>query len=164
MGIETLVEEPRWQPHNLPDLAKTALSGALRHLKIPIDRHEVVVLACDDTRIAALNAQFRGTPSATNVLSWPHEDLSADRDGDHPWPPTADELGNIAIAFDTCQREAAEMCRPFAAHVSHLLIHGLLHLLGYDHIRDADATLMEQTEREILGNLGWPDPYWVEQG
>jgi probable rRNA maturation factor len=68
-------------------------------------------------------------------------------------------LGDIAIAFDTCTREAAAAGRPVADHVTHLLVHAALHLLGYDHIRDQDATLLEATEVAILGKLGVPDPY-----
>jgi probable rRNA maturation factor len=68
-------------------------------------------------------------------------------------------LGDIAISYDTCLREALDAEKPFADHVTHLVIHGILHLLGYDHIRDEDATLMERIEVEILGKLGISDPY-----
>ncbi|MEP3297831.1 MAG: rRNA maturation RNase YbeY, partial [Pseudoruegeria sp.] len=60
---------------------------------------------------------------------------------------------------DTCAREAAEAGKPFAAHVTHLVVHGVLHLLGYDHIHDPDAELMESIERQVLAELGLPDPY-----
>ena len=69
------------------------------------------------------------------------------------------ELGDIAISYDTCAREAAEAGKPFDFHVIHLIVHGTLHLLGYDHERDGDATLMEGLEVEILGKLDIPDPY-----
>ena len=122
------------------------------------------LLACDDARIANLNADFRDKPAPTNVLSWPEEDLSPDTAGGVPSAPTPDPtgtfgLGDIAIAYDTCAREAAEQGKPLAAHVTHLLVHGTLHLLGYDHVRDPDATRMEALEVEILGKLGLPDPY-----
>ncbi|MFT5744462.1 MAG: putative rRNA maturation factor [Paracoccaceae bacterium] len=71
------------------------------------------------------------------------------------------ELGDIAIAFDTCKREAADAGRTMADHCSHLIVHGTLHLLGYDHERDADATLMEGLEIQILGKLGIADPYKI---
>jgi probable rRNA maturation factor len=71
----------------------------------------------------------------------------------------ADELGDIAISFDTCEREALAEGKSVADHVCHLTVHGVLHLLGYDHIRDKDATLMEGLEREILETLGITDPY-----
>ena len=122
------------------------------------------VLGCDDTRIATLNATFRDKPTPTNVLSWPDADLAPDTPGDPPHSPSADpdgtvSLGDIAIAYDTCAREAADQGKPFSAHVTHLIVHGTLHLLGYDHIRDLDATRMETVEVEILGKLGLPDPY-----
>jgi probable rRNA maturation factor len=71
-------------------------------------------------------------------------------------------LGDIAIAYETCAREAQEAGKPLADHLRHLIVHGLLHLLGYDHIRDPDATLMEGLEVEILGKMGIDDPYTVE--
>jgi len=76
-----------------------------------------------------------------------------------PDPTGVIELGDIAIAYDTCAGEAAAAGRPMADHVTHLLVHGTLHLLGFDHERDADATLMEGLEVEILGNMGIADPY-----
>jgi probable rRNA maturation factor len=76
-----------------------------------------------------------------------------------PDPEDGPELGDIALAFETCAREAAEAGIPFENHVLHLVVHGTLHLLGYDHVRDADGDLMERTEVEILASLGVPDPY-----
>jgi probable rRNA maturation factor len=72
------------------------------------------------------------------------------------------ELGDIAIAYETCLREADAAGRAMADHTTHLLVHGTLHLLGYDHERGGDATLMEQIEVEILGKLGIADPYRIE--
>ncbi len=134
----------------------------LDHLSIT--SAELSLLACDDARIAALNADFRDKPIATNVLSWPEEDLSPDLAGDAPRAPTSDPggafgLGDIAIAYDTCAREAAEQGKPMVDHVTHLIVHGTLHLLGYDHIRDQDAAVMEAIEVKLLGIMGVPDPY-----
>lgn len=164
MLTDTIAEDPRWDVAGLEDMAEQAACAALAHLGMDAQRHEVAILGCDDTRIAGLNAEFRDKPAATNVLSWPHEDLSAPQDGGSPLVAEAFDLGDIAISYDTCQQEAADLGRPFSDHVCHLVVHGLLHLLGYDHIRDADATLMEQLEREILGNLGLPDPYRNDWG
>ena len=69
------------------------------------------------------------------------------------------ELGDIALSYDTCAREAAESSKRFEDHLTHLIIHGVLHLLGYDHLTEGDASLMEGIEVEILGNLGLDDPY-----
>jgi probable rRNA maturation factor len=129
---------------------------------------EVAVLACDDVRIAELNADFREKPTATNVLSWPTVELGAQTDGGIPEAPAPDfsgamELGDIAISYDTCVAEAAAAGKSAKDHVMHLMIHGTLHLLGYDHIRDEDATLMEALEVEILENMGLDDPYYSPQ-
>jgi probable rRNA maturation factor len=124
-------------------------------------------LACDDVQIATLNAEFREKPTPTNVLSWPAEDLAAETDGASPTLPHPDitgevSLGDIAISYDTCAREAADAGKSLAEHTTHLIVHGLLHLLGYDHVRDRDATLMEETEVKILGTLGIDDPYSLD--
>ena len=79
-----------------------------------------------------------------------------------PAPGPESELGDIAIAYETCAREAAEQSKPMAAHVTHLLVHGTLHLLGFDHENSPDAALMEGLEVEILGKLGLSDPYYDE--
>ena len=121
-------------------------------------------MAPQDARIAELNSEFREKPTPTNVLSWPAEDLAAEEPGQSPTPPEPDftgeiPLGDIAIAYDTCAREADEAGKSMNDHVMHLIIHGTLHLLGYDHIRDTDATLMETVEVAILGKMGIDDPY-----
>ncbi len=162
MLTDTLIEDPRWQEAGLETLAETAAQATLAHLGLDPSDWEIAVLACDDARIATLNGDFREKPTPTNVLSWPSEERAPDTPGaapDLPAPGQDPELGDIAIAYDTCAREAAEQGKPFADHVTHLIVHGVLHLLGYDHIRDEDATLMEATEVAILGKLGLPDPY-----
>lgn len=162
MPVEVMIEDARWQAAGLEALAGRAADATLAHLGLDPAAWEISLLACDDARIAALNADFRGKPAPTNVLSWPAEDLSAESPGDRPLPPEAGEdgfLGDIAIAWDTCTREAAEAGLPMADHVTHLIVHAVLHLLGFDHIRDPDATLMEATEVRILGKLGVRDPY-----
>lgn len=166
MLTDTILEDDRWRDADLETLAETAARAALIHLGLDPDRFEIAVLGCDDARIAALNADFREKPAATNVLSWPSEERGAGTDGDMPHLPGAgsaggppEELGDIAIAFETCTREARAAGKPLADHVTHLIVHGTLHLLGFDHIRDKDATLMESLETEILGKMGLPDPY-----
>ncbi|WP_238363957.1 rRNA maturation RNase YbeY [Mesobacterium pallidum] len=166
MLTDTLIEDPRWDTADLPALAERAARETLAHLSLDPEAHEIAILACDDARIAVLNAEFRGKPAPTNVLSWPAEELASETPGGQPDLPDPGpfgedplELGDIAISFDTCTREAAEAGKPMADHVTHLVVHGILHLLGYDHVRDADATLMERLEVEILGKMGLADPY-----
>ncbi|MCK0150745.1 rRNA maturation RNase YbeY [Marivita sp. S6314] len=165
MLTDIVIEDPRWQDAGLAELAETAAIAALTHLALPVDGYEIAVLACDDAQIATLNAEFRKKPTPTNVLSWPSYDLAAPDEGGAPEPPPAADprmgegLGDIAIAYETCLREASDAAKPFDHHVTHLIVHGVLHLLGYDHVRDGDATLMERLETEILGKMGLPDPY-----
>jgi probable rRNA maturation factor len=163
--VDILAEDARWQAFGLDEMAETAARAVLDDQALSGTGFLVSLLGCSDTRIAALNADFRGKPQPTNVLSWPSEERGADRDGgrpDRPLPGAAEmpeELGDIAIAWETCEREAAEQGRPMGDHVMHLLVHGLLHLLGYDHLRDGDAALMEAAEIRILAKLGLANPY-----
>lgn len=160
MTVDLIIEDARWA--QIEPLAQMACDAALQGVGLEASAFEVSLLACDDARIAALNADFRQKGSATNVLSWPSDERGAMTDGEMPLPPCLPhdaELGDIAISYDTCQREAAEAGKPFDHHVTHLIVHGTLHLLGFDHTRHRDAALMEGLETEILGKLDIPDPY-----
>ncbi|KAA0920408.1 rRNA maturation RNase YbeY [Aquicoccus porphyridii] len=166
MCIDLIIEDDRWSATALDRLAPRAARATLTRLGLDPDAHELCLMACDDTRIATLNADFRDKPRPTNVLSWPATDLAASEDGDPPALPEPDPhdpdagfLGDIAIAYETCMREAAEQHKSPDDHVTHLVVHAILHCLGYDHMRDRDATLMERLEVDILGKLGIPDPY-----
>lgn len=160
LSVDIIIEDTRWA--NLLPLAQRACDGALAGMGLDPSAFEISLLACDDPRIAALNADFRQKGRATNVLSWPSEERGAVVEGDMPIPPRLPidaELGDIAISFDSCAREAADAKIPFEHHVTHLIVHGTLHLLGFDHVRDGDATLMEGLEVEILSKLDIADPY-----
>lgn len=163
--VDIVIEDARWEAFGLAALAESAARAALIGLRLDPERFEISLMACDDTRIAVLNADFRGKPVATNVLSWPSEERSAAVEGEDPVlplqrvPGAPEGLGDIAISWDTCAAEAAAAGKPMAAHVAHLIVHGVLHLLGYDHINDADAALMEAHEVRILATLGISDPY-----
>jgi len=164
MTLDITIDDARWQQAQLETLTTQAVRSTLQHLGLDPETCELSVLACDDPRITDLNGEFRDKPSATNVLSWPAEDLAADLAGGVPECPGVDftgeiALGDIAISFDTCAREAADAAKPLDDHVRHLIVHGVLHLLGYDHVRDLDATLMESVEVEILGKMGVDNPY-----
>ncbi|NAZ36110.1 rRNA maturation RNase YbeY [Rubellimicrobium sp. CFH 75288] len=162
--VETLCEDARWEAAGLDVLAERGAEAALRRLGLDPARYEISLLGCNDARIADLNADFRGKPQPTNVLSWPSAERAAARPGELPRlpPPSAAgpvALGDIAIAFETCQREAEEAGRPLAHHALHLVVHATLHLLGFDHDHEADAELMERIESEIVTGLGLADPY-----
>lgn len=158
MSVDVIIEDDRWTALGLETLADRAVAAALAHLNLDPNAWEVSVLGCDDKRITALNGDFRAKPQPTNVLSWPSEDRATP--GTTPGTPTGDpELGDIAIAYDTCMAEAEDGDKPPEDHVTHLIVHGVLHLLGYDHENDSDADLMEATEIAILGKLGLSNPY-----
>jgi len=159
---EVIIEDGRWQAVGLEELVERAGRATLLHVGLDPDEWEISILACNDTRISELNGDFRDKPQATNVLSWPNQERAAADPGATPPPPMRGqdpELGDIAIAYDYCNREAEQSGTPFSDHVTHLIVHAVLHLLGYDHVRDQDATLMETIETAILGKLGVPDPY-----
>ncbi|MBB3712276.1 putative rRNA maturation factor [Limimaricola variabilis] len=162
--VDCLLEDHRWEAVGLEALAETACAAALRGAGLDPSGFEISLLGCSDARIADLNADFRGKPKPTNVLSWPSDERGAAAPGSRPSPPRRDpmgptELGDIAIAYETCRAEAEAAGRSLADHASHLLVHGTLHLLGFDHETDADAALMEGLETETLGKMGIADPY-----
>lgn len=163
--VDTVIEDARWEAFGLHPLALGAVAAGLAHLGLDAAGFTLCLMGCDDARIAELNADFRGKPQPTNVLSWPSDERAAEVPGTAPDLPEAgtaddpEELGDIAIAYETCAREAQEAGKPMADHVTHLVVHGLLHLLGYDHIDAADGDLMEATEVAILARLGLSDPY-----
>jgi len=163
--VDIVIEDGRWEAFGLEALAERACGAALDGLGLGRDGFTVVLMGCNDARIAELNADFRGKPQPTNVLSWPSDERAAETPGEEPdLPEPGDdeepcELGDIAIAWETCAREAAEQGKPMADHVTHLVVHGLLHCLGYDHVDDADAAVMEGHEVRILASLGLSDPY-----
>lgn len=159
MNVAVIIEEPRWAHAGLEGWARECVAASFAHLALPTEC-ELSVLGCDDRRIAQLNGDFRSKPMPTNVLSWPSEERSSDVVGAAPlMPPDAEELGDIAIAYETTLREAKEGGLSLEDHTKHLIVHGLLHLLGYDHENDADGDLMESVETAILATLGIADPY-----
>ena len=160
MGVDVIVEEDRWHGVDFSALANQAVFGALIHLDVDPASWNITILAANDAKIAQLNLEFRSKNQPTNVLSWPSAERSASNPGEIPPRPTGDpDLGDIALGFETCAREANEAEMPLEDHVLHLIVHGLLHLLGYDHQHDFDADLMEATEIAILAKLGVPNPY-----
>lgn len=162
--LDISIEDTRWNRVPFLELAQTAVSITLKYLNLPPETAEISLLACDDAQITNLNADFRDKPKATNVLSWPSEERAAMSPGTAPIPPQHGPdglmaLGDIAVSFETCQRESEAASKPLSDHVTHLIVHGTLHLLGYDHETEPDAALMEGLEVKILGKLGLDDPY-----
>jgi len=152
--IEIQVEDPAWAGA-LPDVEAVVLRAAAAVLgaaPIPDDQPLATVLLEGDEAVQALNARFRDRDAPTNVLSFPVTTVPGAPDDD-PY------LGDIILAFGVCSREAADQQKPLAHHLSHLVIHGLLHLQGHDHQADDEAEVMEARERMLLAGLGIDDPY-----
>jgi probable rRNA maturation factor len=122
---------------------------------------EISIRLTSDDEVQTLNRQYRQQDKPTNVLSFPMvqpdliETLANTDDGEVL-------LGDIVLAYETCAREAADRNVPLADHATHLIVHGVLHLLGYDHMTDADADAMEAIEHDVMAALGLHDPYTVE--
>lgn len=150
LSIAFAVNAEGW-PEDLEAIAETAIREALKQSKAKIAGvAEVSVVLTDDAEQRELNRQWRGYDKSTNVLSFPQLE---------PFSPVQGLLGDITLARETVEREADEMGIPLEAHVTHLVVHGFLHLLGYDHIEDDEATEMEALETRILATLGIADPY-----
>ncbi|MBC7950689.1 MAG: rRNA maturation RNase YbeY [Rhodospirillaceae bacterium] len=159
-AIEINVEHAAWS-EAVPDLealitrmAEAALADA--DCDLGDDPLEISVVLADDATVQVLNREWRGKDKPTNVLSFASLD-----DDDAPRPPGAPLLlGDIILAFETCRAEAVEQGKPMAEHLSHLVVHGVLHLLGYDHEEDEiEAEEMERLEAAILARFGIADPY-----
>ncbi|MFI4964438.1 MAG: rRNA maturation RNase YbeY [Caulobacterales bacterium] len=145
--IDVEVEEPAWIAA-LPDAeALTVAAGEATLASEGAVGEGVTLLLTDDRTVADLNRRFRGQDKPTNVLSFPA-----------PQNPER-FLGDIALAYGVCAEEAQAQGKPLAHHLQHLVAHGVLHLLGYDHMSDAQADEMEGLERAVLAGLGVPDPY-----
>ncbi|WP_024515131.1 rRNA maturation RNase YbeY [Bradyrhizobium sp. Tv2a-2] len=153
---EVVVAADCWQRE--PDaeaIVQRAILAASTAADADVGNAEVAVMLTDDAAIRTLNRDFRGIDKPTNVLSFPAPETHGADDEDVA--PHA--LGDIAIAYETLRREAEEEAKPFLNHLSHLAVHGFLHLIGYDHETDDEADEMEALETAILAQLGIPDPY-----
>jgi len=153
---EVLVVADCWRNEPEADaVIQRAIAAAADAVDADVAEAELAVMLTDDTGIRTLNRNWRGVDKPTNVLSFPAlQPSTAPRPGDAPRM-----LGDIAIAYETMRREAHEEQKPFDHHLSHLAVHGFLHLIGYDHENEADAEAMESFETEILAQLGIPDPH-----
>jgi probable rRNA maturation factor len=148
--IEVEIENAAWTAA-LPDAEAVAERAALAALGAV--EGDVVVLLTDDEGVRDLNARFRDKDRPTNVLSFPAADM--------PSPGRAPHLGDLVLAYGVCATEAEAQGKSLADHLSHLTVHGVLHLLGRDHEAEDEAEAMEGEERSILASLGVADPYKV---
>jgi probable rRNA maturation factor len=150
LEIAIIRNDDAW-PEALDDLAERAVREALSHSGARLaGAAELSILLTDDAEQRELNRQWRGKDSSTNVLSFPQIE---------PFGPVVGILGDISLARETLEREAGEQGVSFADHFTHLIVHGFLHILGYDHLTDAEASEMEMLETRILAVLGIDDPY-----
>lgn len=150
IDIAIIVNDDAW-PENLDARAEEAVLAALRLAKPKIKgAAELSILLTNDEEQHALNKEWRGKDSSTNVLSFPQIE---------PFGPVVGILGDITLARETLEREAVEQGVTFEAHFTHLVVHGFLHTLGYDHLTDDEAETMESLETAILATLGIDDPY-----
>jgi len=158
-ATEVVIAADCWQAEaSAESVVLRAIEAAATMIDADTGDAELAVMLTDDDGVRALNASYRGIDKPTNVLSFPapqpdYQDACPDSGG------APQMLGDIAIAYQTVRREADDEGKPFAHHLSHLAVHGFLHLVGYDHETDAEAETMESTERSILAGLGIPDPY-----
>jgi len=148
IAIDVLVESTRWNDFaDAVAIVRGAVMEAAAVLSTP--RAELAIVLSDDSAVRELNRTWRGVDAATNVLSFPTGRVGGNRP----------HLGDIVLAFETIAAEAETQDKPFGHHLSHLAVHGFLHLAGYDHRSHKDAAVMEQLERNILQHLAIPDPY-----
>jgi probable rRNA maturation factor len=155
-ATEVLVVADCWQTEPEAEaVIHRAIEAAAELTDADVGQAELAVMLTDDTGIQTLNSNWRGIDKPTNVLSFPalQPEVAAGPD-DAPRM-----LGDIAIAYQTTRKEADDEQKPFDHHLSHLAVHGFLHLIGYDHETDDEAEAMEDLEREILARLGIADPY-----
>ena len=154
VDVDILVEAGDWPDEDiLRSLAADALSAVCAELALKSKTpSELSIVFTDDDHVRQLNAGWRGKDKPTNVLSFPAFEV-------RPGAPLPPMLGDIVLAAETIAGEAALEGKPTLHHITHLLVHGFLHLIGHDHEENVQAQEMEELERRILARLAIPDPY-----
>jgi probable rRNA maturation factor len=151
-AIGLSVETDRWSAiADAEALAQRAVDAVFAAASLPESDFEISILLADDAAVRDLNRTWRGQDKPTNVLSFPANP--------QPGAPGPRSLGDIALAFETVAAEAQAEGKALADHAAHLIVHGVLHLLGYDHETEAEADEMEALEVNALALLGIADPY-----
>ena len=161
MTVDVVIEDARWESLDLTQIAKQAFLETLLLLDLHPKNFSCCIFACDNKKIKQLNNKFRGKNGPTNVLSFPAslENYAMKSTLTQTETNNPRELGDIAIAFEICKKEATISKVKFEHHVYHLIIHSVLHLLGFDHEEEANAAKMEKIEVQVLAKLGISDPY-----
>ncbi|WP_224704386.1 rRNA maturation RNase YbeY [Devosia aquimaris] len=150
LDIAVIINDEAW-PDTMEPLAERAVLEALKQSKAKVKgAAELAIVLTNDAEQRELNQQWRGKDSSTNVLSFPQIE---------PFEPVIGILGDITLARETLIAEAADQGTSFEDHFTHLVVHGFLHILGYDHLTDDEAHIMESLETRILASLGIADPY-----
>ena len=149
--LEVNVIDEKWYSiiENPEGFVLNIINTSLKELKIDHHKLNISIAMADDNFLHQLNLKFRKIDKPTNVLSFPCEKLSNEYDLEDC------DLGDIAISIDTIERESREYCIPILTHVAHMLVHGLLHLLGYDHKKEDEEIVMKNLENKILILLGY---------
>jgi len=159
-GIEIDFADPSplWR-ERLPEVEEICAAAARAALAgCGLAEGELAIALSDDASVRSLNRDWRGQDKPTNVLSFPQSlPAAVSRSGRDEGPPRL--LGDVVLAFETVAREAAEQGKTLPDHLRHLVVHGVLHLVGYDHEGEADAERMERLEAAVLARLGVADPY-----
>ncbi len=173
MNIEVLIEDSNWS-ENTDKWIKKATVAVFSFMKLKSEDIEICFLCTNDEEVKILNKTYRGIDKSTNVLSFPADSYVDDEDDYCDCDHCADEgchghcdcdgceeaiLGSVALALETIQKEAQEQEKSFENHLMHLVVHSVLHLLGYDHIEEEDAKKMEDLEINILKNIDIENPY-----
>lgn len=164
ISVDVVINHAAWESVNIPledfaqDVINLTLSMAELSEELAERDIEVCVVLTGDAEIHALNRDFRGMDKPTNVLSFATLDSDEIVPADIPFP-----LGDVIIAWETMQHEALEQHKEFLDHLRHMMVHGTLHLLGYDHMDDAEAAVMESLEILILEKMNVENPYTDDQ-
>ena len=146
LSADILINFSSWEKHpGLKELIKIAIKQTVSNVDIK-GYNEISILLTSDTQVEQLNRQYRSINQPTNVLSFPSE---------------KPHLGDIILSYEYIQKELINLNKKFEEHISHLIIHGTLHLYGFDHENDKNAVKMENMERHIMSELGYNDPYEI---
>lgn len=164
MDVEILIENGAWENEKTKLSIEESAKAVFDFLELKHDDIEICFLCTDDEEVKNLNKTYRGIDKATNVLSFPADSYPDEEDeySENPDENCAEKtclLGSVALSFDTILSESKNQEKTFENHLRHLVVHSVLHLLGYDHIDDKDAEKMEDLEVKILKNMGLENPY-----